>query len=258
MLLFLTATMPPETPYRLVWRDEFERDGRPDSANWGFEEGFVRNQELQFYQEENARVEKGRLVIEGRRESVPNPRYEEGSKDWRRSRKTAEYTSACLTTRGKREFKYGRFEVRAKIDARPGLWPAIWTLGAARPWPAGGEVDILEFYSDTILANVAWGAGGGTWNTQKIPYSTFPKDWDRKFHVWRMDWDADWIRIYIDGKRVNETDLSKTINPDGTNPFHNPQYLLLNLAIGSNAGDPSKTEFPGRYEVDYVRVYQRS
>lgn len=260
MLLPLIATAPQEPAYRLEWRDEFERDGRPDPANWVFEKGFVRNKELQLYREENAWVEKGRLIIEARRESVPNPAYQEGATDWRKSRKTAEYTSACLETRGKREFKFGRLEVRAKIDPRKGLWPAIWTLGAQGPWPSNGEVDVLEFYQDTILANAAWGVGGGTWNTRKHPYAAFTaKDprWADRFHVWRMDWDEKHIRIYLDRQLVNETDLTTTINPDGANPFHNPQFLLLNLAVGSTGGDPSGTEFPSRFEVDYVRVYRR-
>lgn len=257
MLLPFVATLQ-EPPYKLVWHDEFSRDGAPDPANWSYEEGFVRNKELQLYRKENVRVEKGRLIIEGRREKVPNPDYDPSSKDWRKERPDADYTSGCVITRGKREFRFGRFEIRAKIVADKGLWPAIWTLGTIGPWPKNGEVDLLEYYQDTILANTCW--GNGTWNTQKHPYPSFtakdPK-WADKYHVWRMDWDEAWIRIYLDGQIVNETDLSKTLNPDGTNPFHNPQYLLLNLAIGSTGGDPSGTEFPSRYEIDYVRVYQR-
>lgn len=259
MLLPPLVLLPVEPPYRLVWSDEFNRPGAPDPANWVFEEGFVRNKELQYYRKENARVENGRLVIEARRENIPNPAYEPGSSDWRKSRQNAEYTSACLETRGKREFQYGRIEVRAKIQAQPGLWPAIWTLGTQGRWPRNGEVDILEFYQNTILANTAW--ADGTWNTQKHSYSRFTdkdRKWDSKFHVWRMDWDPDRILITLDGETMNETDLTKTLNPDGTNPFHQPQFLLLNLAIGSTGGDPSATPFPSRYEVDYVRVYQRT
>lgn len=248
-----------ESRYRMVWHDEFERDGAPDPANWGFQEGFVRNKELQLYRRENARVDKGRLIIEARRETVPNPAYDASSADWRKSRQEAAYTSACLTTRGKHEFLYGRFEIRARIDPRPGLWPAIWALGTTGPWPRNGEIDLLEYYRDTILSNTAW--GDGTWNTQRHPYPAFvAKDpqWASKFHLWRMDWDSTSIQTTLDGETVNETDLSKTLNPDGTNPFHRPQYLLLNLAVGSTGGDPSGTTFPSRFEVDYVRVYQRS
>ena len=117
----------------------------------------------------------------------------------------------------------------------------------------------MEYYRDTILANTAW--GNGTWNTVRTPLKHFldiDPAWSSKFHVWRMDWDEAYIRIYLDNELLNETDLSKTLNPDGTNPFHQPEFLLLNLAIGSTGGDPSATKFPTRYEVDYVRVYQRT
>jgi beta-glucanase (GH16 family) len=73
-----------------------------------------------------------------------------------------------------------------------------------------------------------------------------------------MDWDESWLRIYLDDQLLNEQDLTKTVNPYGFNPFHQPQYLLLNLAIGATGGDPSQTAFPTRYEIDWVRVYQKN
>ena len=195
------------------------------------------------------------------RERVKNPNFDSNSSDWQRNREFAEYTSACVKTYGKRSWLYGRFEIRAKIVAKPGLWPAIWTLGDNQPWPSCGEVDLLEYYDNSILANIAWGIGGGTWNTTKRPFADFlsqDKNWSRKFHTWRMDWDESWLRIYLDDQLLNEQDLTKTVNPDGFNPFHQPQYLLLNLAIGATGGDPSQTAFPTRYEIDWVRVYQKS
>jgi beta-glucanase (GH16 family) len=256
--LFLAAVMMVEPGYKLVWADEFEKAGRPDPANWTYETGFVRNEELQWYQPQNARVEDGRLLIEGKRERVPNPSYDKGSNLWQRKREFAEYTSASLKTRGLREWTYGRLDVRAKIDARAGLWPAIWTLGVKNPWPRCGELDIMEFYRDTILANACW--ADGTWDTDSYPIRRFlarDKEWAQKWHLWRTDWDKDFIRIYLDGELLNEIDLSKTLNPDGFNPFHQPHYLILNLANGSTGGDPSSTEFPARFEVDYVRLYQK-
>ncbi len=244
--------------YKLVWADEFSKPGVPNPNDWEFETGFVRNKELQWYQAANASVSGGHLVIEGRREKIPNPNFDASSTDWRKNREFAQYSSACVTTKGKHAWLYGRFEIRARIRAEKGLWPAIWTLGLDKPWPHNGEVDLLEYYHDTILANTAW--GNGTWNTVKTPYAEFvAKDvrWTEKFHTWRMDWDPDFLKIYLDGRLLNETDLSKTIDPDGSNPFHAPQYLLLNLAIGSSGGDPSETQFPTKYEVDYVRVYQK-
>jgi beta-glucanase (GH16 family) len=250
--------------WTLVWADEFDRDGPPDSLSWGYETGFARNQELQWYQPENARSAGGLLVIEGRRERRTNPRFDPAATDWRGEREFAEYTSASITTRGRRSWQYGRFEMRARIDVRPGLWPAFWTLGVQGPWPANGEIDIMEYYRGMLLANVAWGSerrNSAVWDDVRKPITEFDADWASRFHVWRMDWDEDAIRLYVDDMLLNETDLDETFNRDaeGKNPLRQPHYIILNLAIGgTNGGDPSATTFPARFEVDYLRVYQRS
>lgn len=255
---------PPKYPgYELAWADEFDRDGEPDPKKWTYERGFVRNQELQWYRPENARVSGGLLTIEARRERVPNPNFKPGSGDWR-NREFAEYSSASLMTKGLHQWRYGRFEMRGRIDTRPGLWPAFWTLGITGPWPHGGEIDIMEYYRGTLLANAAWGGAKpfqAIWADTRKPLDSFnDAKWSAAFHVWRMDWDERAIVLSVDGTTLNEVELSRTVNQDGTgrNPFHEPQYLLLNLAIGgSSGGDPSGTEFPARFEVDFVRVYQR-
>jgi beta-glucanase (GH16 family) len=256
---------PPAYPgYELVWQDEFDRDGEPDAKNWTYERGFVRNRELQWYRPENARVAGGLLTIEGRRERVPNPDFAGAASDWRRSREFAEYSSASLTTNGLHSWRYGRFEMRGRIDTRPGLWPAFWTLGVTGPWPHGGEIDIMEYYRGMLLANVAWGGAKPfqpIWADTRTPLERF-KDpgWSSAFHRWRMDWDERAIALSVDGLTLNDVALTRTVNQDGsgTNPFQAPQYLLLNLAIGgSSGGDPSATTFPARFDVDFVRVYQR-
>jgi len=165
-------------------------------------------------------------------------------------------------TRGLHAWQYGRFEMRARIDTRPGLWLAFWTLGVNGGWPRNGEVDIMEYYRGDLLANAAWGAaerGRAVWDDIRKPIASFGvPGWSKQFHIWRMDWDQDFIKLYVDGQLLNDVDLSKTVNGDGTNvnPFRQPHYLLVNLAIGGQGGDPSATEFPARYEVDYIRVYQ--
>lgn len=254
----------PTHDFVLVWSDEFNEDGRPNPKNWIYEQGFVRNEELQWYQPDNARCEGGLLVIEGRRERVPNPRYTPNGRSWRQSREFAEYSSACLKTMGLHQWTFGRFEMRGRIDIRPGLWPAFWTLGSARGWPGCGEIDIMEYYRGMLLANACWDSGQPDqpiWDDVKRPVKEFADpDWSKKFHVWRMDWDKQFIHLYVDNLLLNSIDLSETINRDGSgaNPFHEPHYLLLNLAIGGmQGGVPSQTEFPARFEVDYVRVYQK-
>jgi beta-glucanase (GH16 family) len=257
---------PPAYPgYALVWADEFNRGGNPDPKNWTYERGFVRNRELQWYTPANAREAGGLLIIEARRERVPNPNFESGSSDWKRNREFAEYTSASLMTQGIRSWRYGRFEMRGRIDTRSGMWPAFWTLGVEGPWPHNGEIDIMEYYRGVLLANVAWGGAKryeAIWADTRKPIASFTQSaWSSAFHVWRMDWDERAIVLSVDGERLNEVELTRTVNQDGTgtNPFHQPHYLLVNLAIGgTSGGDPSQTSFPARYEVDYVRVYQRS
>ncbi|GAF03315.1 sulfatase-like hydrolase/transferase [Saccharicrinis fermentans] len=252
--------------YELVWADEFDEDGKPNEKYWSYEKGFVRNNELQWYQPDNAKVKEGLLIIEGKREKVKNTFYEKGSNNWRKNRKYAAYTSACIKTVDKFSFQYGIMEVRARIDTSMGMWPAIWTLGVHKPWPANGEVDQMEYYRHNgeakILANAAWASqrGRAKWDSEKIPLSEFVNkqpDWERRFHVWKMHWTEDFIRLYLDDELLNEIDLSQTINADGSNPFHQAQYILLNLAIGARGGDPSQTIFPRKYEVDYVRVFQK-
>ncbi|MEO6549273.1 MAG: glycoside hydrolase family 16 protein [Ferruginibacter sp.] len=248
--------------YKLVWSDEFNKDGSPDVSNWRFEKGFVRNNELQWYEEENAFCENGRLIIEGRKASKPNPRFEAGSRDWRRNR-NIEYTSSSINTSGKHSWQYGRFEMRGRIDISAGLWPAWWTLGTGGEWPAIGEIDIMEYYKTKLLANVACigPEKKAEWysNTFNID-SMGGKKWAAKFHVWRMDWDENAIALYVDDQLLNKVELSILVNKDGSgiNPFKQPHYMLLNLAMGGqNGGDPSTTKFPNRFEVDYVRVYQK-
>lgn len=260
--LFLTSIVIAED-YRLVWADEFDKNGRPNPANWTYEHGHVRNYEAQWYQPENAWCSNGLLIIEGRREKVPNTNHVPGSKDWKRKWDHTNYTSACLITKGLHSWKYGRFEMRAKIDVRAGLWPAFWTLGIEGKWPSNGEIDIMEYYQEKLLANVIWGPVPYTSPRQKsvkLPLTDLDDDWADDFHIWRMDWDKEFIRIYVDDRLLNEIRTDKPENPNGEirYPFRQPHYILLNLAIGGKAGgDPSETEFPARFEVDYVRIYQK-
>lgn len=276
VLIFLSLLFMPlqlsAQEWQLAWSDEFTSNGRPSPDTWNFEQGFVRNHEAQWYQEQNAWQQDGLLVIEARREQgLPNPTYQPDSRQWGRQRKTIDYTSACLTTQGKHTFLYGRLEVSARIPTASGAWPAIWTLGSEQPWPSCGEIDIMEFYriNDVphILANAAWGNDEpyqAVWNSRKVPFDHFTNrdaSWAQRFHVWRMDWDERFIQIYLDDELINEIPLSSTVNGGighHSNPFHRPQYILLNLALGGdNGGTIDNEALPLRYEIDYVRLYEK-
>lgn len=216
--------------YKLVWHDEFNKDGKPNPNDWGYEIGIVRNQEDQYYQPQNAFCKNGKLIIEGRKERVKNPKYNPNKKAEWPNLEYAEYSSACLTTDKKHSWTYGRFEIRAKIPAMTGCWPAIWLLGQdyvespKYEWPHNGEIDVMEYYQvqgvPHILANACWGSTvvkhDARWNSAKILYSDITggdKDWADKFHVWRMDWDENNIKIYLDERLLNDIPLSTTTNP---------------------------------------------
>ena len=251
------------SPYVLVWSDEFDGAGPPDDSRWTFESGFVRNEELQWYQEDNAYQEDGDLVIEGREELRKNPDYDPSSSSWRAQREWIEYTSSSITTSGLAQWQYARIAVRAKVTNATGTWPAIWTLGIDCQWPSNGEVDIMENYGGNLLANFAWGTNTqweANWDAEAIAVSGFPDGWTDDYHIWELHWSSEEMSIYLDGALLNDISLSNTLNGSascaGENPFQQPHYLLLNLALGSNGGSVDDLAFPTQYRVDYVRVYQ--
>jgi beta-glucanase (GH16 family) len=256
-------------PWQVVWSDEFTRPGRPDPAKWGHETGFVRNQEPQLYRPENAWVERDHLVIEVRRERLPNPDHVPGHASPNRARSHGDYTSASLTTRGKHSFLYGRFEIRGRLDTRRGLWPAFWFVGSEGRWPANGEIDLMEWYGGKLHANACWGPdpARNTWNARAFgiaelealpPARGRARDlaaWSREFHTWTMEWDARAIVLKVDGKVLNTIDVGAAKVGD-THPFRRPIHLIVNLAV-RNPDQPDPASFPARLEVDWVRVWQR-
>lgn len=265
--------------YKLLWHDEFNGTGTPNTEMWRFEEGFQRNEEDQWYQKGNAEMKENALVITAKQERVKNPNYNPnatGGNAWKQTREYAEYTSACIVAQNKYAFKYGKLIVRAKIPVEQGSWPAIWSTGNWYEWPLGGEIDVMEFYKNKVHANLCWGGNkrwDGTWNSKNYPITDFTSNdakWAEKYHVWMMDWDDKYIRIYLDDVLLNETDLSTTTNKgdhgagDGgyINPYSNDfdgfgQVMMLNLAIGGKNGRPIEATFPLEYCVDYIRVYQK-
>ena len=249
--------------YFLRWADEFNIDGAPDSTNWKYECGFTRNNELQWYQPQNATCHQGILTIEVRKEHLPNPNYIAGSNNWKTNREFIAYSSTSINTRGQHSWQFGRFIMRARIDVDGGLWPAFWTLGENKPWPSNGEIDIMEYYQNRLLANIACGSATrwkAKWYSNSKPLDSLGAGWSKKFHIWRMDWDEDAISLFVDDQLLNRVALKDLVNGDGSNfnPFLQPHYILLNLALGGdNGGDPSDTQFPRKFEIDYVRVYQR-
>jgi beta-glucanase (GH16 family) len=267
-LLVLTSVPAWAAEWKLVWSDEFNEPGLPDSTKWNYETGFIRNNEQQYYtreRKENARVEDGVLIIEARKEQWKNAAYDSNAKDkkGRRGREFADYTSASLTTRDKASWTYGRIEVRAKLPSGRGTWPAIWTLGTNSQqvgWPAGGEIDIMEFVGfepGVIHANIHTKAYNHVLKTGKGDKITIA-DASEAFHVYAIEWGPDGIDFFVDSQKYF------TFRNEGTGasvwPYNKDQYLILNLAIGGAWGGQKGIDdsiFPQRYLIDYVRVYQK-
>lgn len=246
-----TADKSKETStWKLVWSDEFGYSGLPDSTKWNYDVGGHGwgNNELQFYTKnrlENARVEKGFLIIEARKEPWEGKNY----------------TSARLVTKGKGDWQYGKIEVRAKLPKGVGTWPAIWMLGSTTPlkWPDDGEIDIMEhvgFNPGYIHGSIHCKKFNHIIGTQKTD-TIKVEDFSERFHVYGVEWNKDSVKVSIDDKPFF------TAGNDHTGydawPFDNKMYLLLNIAVGGNWGGQKGVDeniWPQKMEIDYVRVYQ--
>jgi len=252
--------------YKLVWSDEFDYEGLPDPAKWGYEEGYVRNNEAQFYtraRKENSRVENGVLVIEARKEHFQKPTARAGRRDnvsATPSADYAEYTAASLITLGRASWQFGRIEVRAKLPQGKGVWPAIWMLGdniRKIGWPACGEIDIMEFVGHTpnkVHATVHYRKDGQHKSSGGALTVTEP--W-ADFHVYAVEWTPERMDFFFDQQKYHSVDV-KTADNQGQNPFRQRQYLLINFALGGSwGGKIDDSVLPQKYLIDYVRVYQK-
>jgi len=233
-----------------AWQDEFDRDGAPDPAKWGYDTGGHGwgNNELQTYTRsgDNAFVRDGVLHVVAKRQQ----------------RKGRQFTSARLVSKGKGDFRYGRFEARAKLPPGRGTWPAIWMLptgNAYGGWPKSGEIDIMEhvgFDPDVVHVTMHTDAYNHVKGTQKTATRRVPGA-TQSFHVYRVDWTPEVIRGYIDGEPMYEYPNEGT-GPAAW-PFDQPFHFLLNVAVGGNWGGQQGVDemaFPATMEVDYVRAYR--
>ena len=259
MLFFVAAIGTPfplqgQDCYELVWSDEFNTDGLPDSSNWSYEVGAGGwgNNEWQYYtnkRTDNARIENGSLIIEARKESY------QGSN----------YTSARLISyRNKKYWKYGKIEARIKLPYGKGIWPACWMMGRGifegTSWPACGETDIVELigggegFDDKAYGTAHWADASGNHAQYGGSYQLATGIFADTFHVFTVQWTATDIRWYVDGVQYQIID----IKPSALSEFHQEFFLILNLAVGGNwPGYPDATTvFPQQMKVDYIRVYQ--
>lgn len=234
----------------LVWSDEFNGPGL-DLSNWTYEigDGCDRgicgwgNEELEVYtdSESNVFTENGKLTIKATDDGACNC-----------------YESGRIITQDKREFKYGRIDIRARITEGQGLWPAIWMLGEninEVGWPVCGELDIMENIGNEpkkVHGTVHYDAGGYKSSTGS---TSIGENFSEKFHVFSILWDLDKITWYVDYQPY------KTLNKSmvgSTYPFNNSFFFIMNVAVGGLwPGSPdATTQFPQEMVIDYIRVFQ--
>lgn len=236
---------------KLIWADEFNYKGLPDSNKWNYDVGGHGggNNELQYYTANdtlNAIAENGHLKIIARKQTMEN----------------RQYTSARLVSKGKGDWLYGRFEIRAKNPTGKGTWPAIWMLPTDWEygrWPASGEIDIMEnvgFDPDTIVGSAHTKKYNHVIGTQKNARIYCPTNYS-DFHVYALEWDAGEYRLYLDN--VNYFTFKNEGKGFEVWPFDKRFHIILNLAIGGNWGGAKGIDdsiFPVVMEIDYVRVYK--
>lgn len=235
--------------FALVWQDEFEGSS-VNTSNWTHEIGTGSNgwgnNELQYYRAENTTVKDGYLIITAK-ESFSG----------------SNYTSSRMVTKGKKEFKYGRIDIRAMLPKGQGIWPALWMLGANFPginWPACGEIDIMEMIGGagrekTVHGTLHWDNNGSHACTCDKPGYSLPSGtFADKFHVFTIIWDENFIKWYADDVLFNTIDIS----PAGLSEFQNEFFFIFNVAVGGNwPGNPDGTTvMPQKMIVDYIRVFQ--
>ena len=209
-------------------------------------DGVIMNYSITHKRLENARVENGNLIIEARKEKMGD----------------AGYTSSRLVSKNKGDWKYGRFEIKAKIPAGKGMWPAIWMLPTHweyGKWPQSGEIDIMEnvgYYPDSLFGSIHTGAYNGMIGTQKTK-GVLRKDLSTAFHVYAIEWTEQKISFFIDGQMYHEF-LNNNTGSEAW-PYDKYFHLLLNIAVGGNWGGKYGVDdsvFPQKMLIDYVRVYQ--
>lgn len=235
------------SPY--FWNDEFEGTSI-DSTKWSFETGATGwgNNEWQYYtaRPENAYIQDGILHIRANKES-----YEGAS-----------YTSARLITKGKFSFTYGTIEARIALPLGKGIWPAFWMLGDNIDdvsWPACGEIDIIEAVNEE---NVVYGTNHWAYEGQHADYGNKTSDYYgtsialdiKEFHTYRLTWNEKAITMYVDDFKYHEISIENSAG--GTDAFHKPFFLLLNIAVAGNwpGFEVDDTQFPNEMLVDYIRV----
>ncbi|WP_417456673.1 family 16 glycosylhydrolase [Kordiimonas sp.] len=249
---FLSAPTLASEDMTLVWQDDF--DGPLNKASWHIVEGNgcpdhcgFGNNELQTYTGDNSnlRTEGGMLVIEAHKAN-------EG------------FTSAKITTQPLGGWQYGKISMRAKLPSGVGTWPAFWMMPMSSTygsWPKSGEIDIMEhvgYNQNHVHGTIHTEAYNHRIGAQKGGETLIETASD-EFHTYSVEWDKNGMKWTIDG-----AEYYAFAREDGATsaewPFDQPFYAILNFAVGGDWGGAKgvdESAFPARYEIDWVKVWQK-
>lgn len=242
-----------ENGSRLVWSDEFNYSGSPDSTKWDYDIGAGNqgwgNNELEYYTRDlkNVRVEDGRLIIEAHKDSVEQKAF----------------TSTRIVSRQKGDWLYGRIEVKARLPEGKGTWPAIWMLstdGKYGGWPMSGEIDIMEHvgYDPGIVHGTIHSESYNHMKQTQKEGKIAVQNTQHEFHVYAIHWTETKIDFLVDDQLYHTVTRDPAGDFKGW-PFDQRFYLIMNIAVGGDWGGNEGVDeniWPQRMEVDYVRVYQ--
>lgn len=233
--------------WELVWSDEFN-GSRIDGAKWTkIDRGKSDWNNYMSHDPSLYAVKNGNLILRGK----VNPN---------RKKDPVPFITGGISSAGKFAFRYGKIEIRAKLDNAKGAWPAFWLLPDSenRKWPDDGEIDIMEHLNfDDIAYQTVHSRFTHTLGRNDPPHGSTGKIDKNGYNIYAVEWNRDKLVFSINGKETFAYPRVPAEKENGQWPFTTPFYILLDMQVeGSWVGKADPAQYPIEMKIDWVRVYQ--